>query len=106
MILAPNNEYVVSIRAFNNMGDGQPIYDVVRTREITSSEISEPLTPPLGLKTIILSSTSCVLTWSDSNDLVRQENTNFLYFFLYQMVKFLPKSKLIENSFANMLSMP
>jgi hypothetical protein len=29
----PNSEYVISLRAYNNVGDGRPIYETTRTRD-------------------------------------------------------------------------
>ncbi|XP_075218308.1 neogenin protein frazzled isoform X2 [Lycorma delicatula] len=64
--LEPNSEYVISVRANNNIGDGPPIYEHVRTTEDLPPEPPIPLLPPIGLKAIVLSSSSVVLYWSDS----------------------------------------
>ena len=65
--LEANSEYVISLRAYNQMGDGRPIYETVRTREETTPEPnSSPLIPPVGLKAIVLSSTTVVLYWTDT----------------------------------------
>lgn len=71
--LQPNFEYVISLRASNKMGDGVPIYENVRTRE-KSHEIDEDplmhfrgakLATPTGLRVIIISPTSAVVSWRD-----------------------------------------
>jgi len=73
--LVPNYEYVISLRASNQMGDGIPIYENVRTRE-TSDEIEEDLhqrfrgpqlATPTGLRAIIISAISAVLSWTDTS---------------------------------------
>ncbi len=66
-VTEPNSEYVISLRAYNNVGDGRPIYETTRTRdEEADPEPATPLVPPLGLHAIVLSSTTVVLTWMDS----------------------------------------
>ena len=62
----PNSEYVISVRAYNNIGDGRPIYETTRTRDEDPHEPATPLVPPVGLHAIVLSSTTVVLTWVDS----------------------------------------
>ena len=32
-ITAPSSEYVITLRAFNSMGEGVPVYETTRTRE-------------------------------------------------------------------------
>lgn len=64
--LEPNSEYVISVRANNDMGDGRPIYEHVRTTIDLPPEPPTPLLPPVGLKAIVLSSNSVVLYWIDS----------------------------------------
>ena len=56
------------MRAYNNIGDGRPIYETVRTKEEDFSDESAavPLIPPVGLNAIVLSSSTVVLTWMDS----------------------------------------
>ncbi|XP_026287667.1 netrin receptor DCC isoform X2 [Frankliniella occidentalis] len=64
--LEPNSEYVISVRAFNEVGDGQPRYESNRTREESTPEPMSPLIPPVGLKAIVLSATSVVVYWTDT----------------------------------------
>ena len=67
--LKPNSEYVISLRAYNNVGDGRPIYETVRTKDkgYDGPEAAAPLIPPVGLHAIVLSSSTVVLTWVDSS---------------------------------------
>lgn len=62
--LKPQVEYVISLRAYNNMGDGQPAYDTVRT---LASDSAGEIFPPVGLKATSLSGSSVVLVWTDSS---------------------------------------
>ena len=65
-IAEPNAEYVISLRAYNGMGDGRPIYEHVRTRGDDTTESASPITPPLGVKAIVHSENTVVLYWTDS----------------------------------------
>ncbi|XP_063919395.1 neogenin isoform X2 [Zophobas morio] len=64
--LEANSEYVLSLRARNEMGTGRPVYTTVRTQDEPPPEPSPPLIPPIGLKAQILSATSVVLYWTDT----------------------------------------
>lgn len=61
-----NCEYVISVRARNDVGDGKPVLTNVRTRDEPPPEPVSPLLPPVGLKAQTLSATSVVLYWTDS----------------------------------------
>ncbi|XP_031832745.1 neogenin protein frazzled isoform X7 [Nomia melanderi] len=64
--LEPMTEYVISLRATNDAGDGQPAYANVRTTERSVAESSAPWIPPVGLKAAVLSDTTVVLYWTDT----------------------------------------
>ncbi|XP_076366090.1 neogenin-like isoform X4 [Tachypleus tridentatus] len=64
--LQPSSEYVISLKAFNQVGDGRPVYETVRTLIESTPEPLTPMLPPVGLKAIVLSSTTVVLYWTDS----------------------------------------
>lgn len=48
------------------MGDGPAKYESVRTRDEAPPEPVAPLIPPVGLKAIVLSSSTVVVYWTDS----------------------------------------
>lgn len=64
--LEPNSEYVISLRASNNIGPGPARYANVRTRDELPPEPVVPLMPPVGLKAQVLSSSTVVLYWTDA----------------------------------------
>lgn len=64
--LQSSSEYVISLRAFNQVGDGQPIYETVKTLIESTPEPQLPMLPPVGLKAIVLSSTTVILYWTDT----------------------------------------
>ncbi|XP_069102429.1 neogenin-like isoform X7 [Argopecten irradians] len=65
--LQPASQYVITVLAFNNIGDGEPKYQTAVTSEETVTEQVTPMMPPVGLKTIVLSSSTVVLTWADTS---------------------------------------
>ncbi|XP_039953163.1 neogenin isoform X6 [Bactrocera neohumeralis] len=64
--LESNTEYVVSLRARNSKGDGQPIYDNIKTRDEEPVDMPMPLEVPVGLRAITMSSSSIVVYWIDT----------------------------------------
>ncbi|XP_041356167.1 neogenin-like isoform X3 [Gigantopelta aegis] len=73
--LQPASEYVISIRAFNNAGQGRVKLETVTTSEETTEEPATPMMPPIGLKAIVLSPSTIVLTWAD-NSLGKSQKIN------------------------------
>ncbi|XP_058808708.1 neogenin-like isoform X3 [Phymastichus coffea] len=64
--LESNSEYVITLRAKNEAGEGIQVYENVRTIEkMPMTESPAPLTPPVGLKAIVMSPTTVVLHWTD-----------------------------------------
>ncbi|XP_036150275.1 neogenin isoform X5 [Monomorium pharaonis] len=78
--IEPLTEYVISLRATNNNGDGQPAYANVRTPERFVSESAVPLIPPVGLKAIVLSASTVVLYWTDTTLSKSQYITDSRYY--------------------------
>lgn len=86
MFLEPNSEYIISLKASNEMGDGPPKYANVRTSVASQQEPALELTPPIGLKASILSPTSAVLYWSDTT--LPQGQVSFLEDIIFMSLKF------------------
>ncbi|XP_057322017.1 netrin receptor unc-40 isoform X2 [Microplitis mediator] len=79
--LDPMSEYVISLRASNEAGEGPPIYANVRTTEKTAVESTvTPLIPPVGLKAIVLSASTVVLYWTDTSLSKSQYVTDHRYY--------------------------
>ncbi|KPM07494.1 Neogenin-like protein [Sarcoptes scabiei] len=62
-----SSEYVITLRANNLRGEGQPVYDSVKVTMDTSLDQNIVMLPPIGLKATALSSETIALEWSDSN---------------------------------------
>ncbi|XP_019699921.2 neogenin isoform X6 [Harpegnathos saltator] len=83
--IEPTTEYVISLRATNNVGDGEQAYANVRTPERFVSESAVPLIPPVGLKAIVLSATTVVLYWTDTTLSKSQYVTDNRYYVVRYM---------------------
>lgn len=73
--LRPGRDYVISLRAYNMIGNGFPIYETVRTLSPDSKSIvsgqqnskdSGRSETPIGVRALTLSSSSIRVTWSDA----------------------------------------
>uniref|UniRef100_A0A8D9AVD2 Neogenin n=1 Tax=Cacopsylla melanoneura TaxID=428564 RepID=A0A8D9AVD2_9HEMI len=64
--LEPNSDYVISLRAFNEMGDGPQRYEYLRTRNEPPPQAPKALIPPMGLKADVLSPYSMRVSWIDT----------------------------------------
>lgn len=80
LLIEPNTDYVISLRAHNERGDGPPVYENVRTLDKTPTDSQTPLIPPVGLKATVISPSSVVLFWSDST--LPQDQVTHLYSYL------------------------
>lgn len=56
---------MISLRAFNSVGDGQPVYEQVRTRP-EEEEIAPTLETPVGVKAVVLTPFTVALQWTDT----------------------------------------
>lgn len=65
------------MRAYNQMGDGQPVYESVRTKEEQSLKVTAPLLPPVGLEAVVLSAQSVIVYWTDSQLAKTQVQSNY-----------------------------
>lgn len=75
----PLSEYVLSLRAMNEAGGGSIAYVTVRTTAVSLPETFTPLLPPVGLKAIVLSSSTVVLYWTDSTLSKNQVSNKFFF---------------------------
>lgn len=73
--LRPGRDYVISLRAYNMIGNGFPIYETVRTLSPDSKSIasgqqnsksSGRSETPIGVRALTLSSSSIRVTWTDT----------------------------------------
>uniref|UniRef100_A0A8C4Q661 Cell adhesion molecule-related/down-regulated by oncogenes n=1 Tax=Eptatretus burgeri TaxID=7764 RepID=A0A8C4Q661_EPTBU len=85
--LESNSQYVISLRAFNNMGQGVPLYESATTRSASDpADPSEedlfvlypdpftaapdplsPMFPPVGVQAAVMSTDAIKVTWADNS---------------------------------------
>lgn len=69
--LEQNAEYVLSLAAVNDMGFGPIVYLVTTIKEQnivnTLEESSNPIIPPIGLKTNVISPNAIEVSWTDNS---------------------------------------
>ncbi|KAE8617239.1 hypothetical protein XENTR_v10009011 [Xenopus tropicalis] len=93
--LEPSSHYVISLRAFNNVGEGIPLYESAVTRQHTDpSDVDvfvvhapytpvpepSPMLPPVGVQATIVASDTVRLTWADNSLPKNQKITDSRYY--------------------------
>ncbi|XP_068608859.1 netrin receptor DCC [Brachionichthys hirsutus] len=76
--LEPSSHYVISLKAFNNAGDGVPLYESAVTRSLTDT--STPMIPPVGVQAVALSSDSVRVSWADNSMTKNQKASEVRYY--------------------------
>ncbi|GFS82587.1 neogenin [Trichonephila clavipes] len=102
--LQPSSEYVISLRAFNEVGDGRPVYETIKTQVEATPEPMTPMLPPVGLKAIVLSSSTVVLYWTDttlSRNQVVTDNRYYIVRYTTYMYSSTPKYKYFNSTNLN-----
>ncbi|NXI43144.1 DCC protein, partial [Galbula dea] len=64
--LEPSSHYVISLKAFNNAGEGVPLYESATTRSMTVPDISTPMLPPVGVQAVALTHEAVRVIWADN----------------------------------------
>lgn len=77
--LEPSSHYVISLKAFNNVGEGIPLYESAVTRQHTVPEPT-PMLPPVGVQAAIHGSDTVRLTWADNSLPKNQKITDARYY--------------------------
>ncbi|KAB0361322.1 hypothetical protein FD754_005478, partial [Muntiacus muntjak] len=60
-----SSHYVISLKAFNNAGEGVPLYESATTRSIT--DVSTPMLPPVGVQAVALTHDAVRVSWADNS---------------------------------------
>ncbi|KAJ8417946.1 hypothetical protein AAFF_G00227890 [Aldrovandia affinis] len=64
--LDSSSHYVITLKAFNNMGEGIPVYESAITRPQSAAEPT-PMLPPVGVQASVLSRDAIKVTWADNS---------------------------------------
>ncbi|XP_026094287.1 neogenin-like isoform X3 [Carassius auratus] len=96
--LDPSSHYVITLKAFNNMGEGIPIYNSATTRPqtdpidpdidfyelfnnpYTPAPDPAPMLPPVGVQATVLSHDSIKVSWADNSLAKNQKITDSRYY--------------------------
>uniref|UniRef100_A0A673YU39 DCC netrin 1 receptor n=1 Tax=Salmo trutta TaxID=8032 RepID=A0A673YU39_SALTR len=98
--LEPSSHYVISLKAFNNAGQGVPLYESAVTRSITDPidpsdddlfhlfdkyptpmpDTSTPMIPPVGVQAVALTPDSVRVSWADNSMTKNQKTTEIRYY--------------------------
>ncbi|KAF0761702.1 neogenin isoform X1 [Aphis craccivora] len=84
--LEQNADYVLSLAAVNEMGLGPIVYQMATIREQTIintlEESSNPIIPPIGLKTNVISPNAIEVSWTDNSLLEFDSNADDVRLYL------------------------
>ncbi|KAM8743669.1 netrin receptor DCC isoform 1-T1 [Acanthopagrus schlegelii] len=98
--LEPSSHYVISLKAFNNAGEGVPLYESAVTRSLTDPvdpseddlfhlfdkyptpmpDTSTPMIPPVGVQAVALSSDAVRVSWADNSITKNQKASEVRYY--------------------------
>ncbi|XP_057189438.1 neogenin 1a isoform X4 [Triplophysa rosa] len=77
--LNPSSHYVITLKAFNNVGEGIPVYESAITRPQSVPE-PLPMLPPVGVQASVLSHDTIKVTWADNSLPKNQKITDARYY--------------------------
>ncbi|RVE74229.1 hypothetical protein OJAV_G00019960 [Oryzias javanicus] len=63
--LNPSSQYVITLKAFNNVGEGIPVYESTATRAQSVPDHT-PMMPPVGVQASVLTHDTIKVTWADN----------------------------------------
>uniref|UniRef100_A0A674HU38 DCC netrin 1 receptor n=1 Tax=Terrapene triunguis TaxID=2587831 RepID=A0A674HU38_9SAUR len=98
--LEPSSHYVISLKAFNNVGEGVPLYESATTRSLTDPidplevdfypllddfptsvpDISTPMLPPVGVQAVALTHDAVRVIWADNSVPKNQKTTEVRFY--------------------------
>ncbi|XP_056181720.1 netrin receptor DCC [Falco biarmicus] len=98
--LEPSSHYVISLKAFNNAGEGVPLYESATTRSMTDPidplevdfypllddfptsvpDISTPMLPPVGVQAVALTHDAVRVIWADNSVPKNQKTTEVRFY--------------------------
>ncbi|XP_069480708.1 neogenin isoform X3 [Ambystoma mexicanum] len=77
--LDPSSHYVITLKAYNNVGEGIPLYESAVTRTNTVPDPS-PMMPPVGVQALILTHDTIRISWADNSLPKSQKNNDARYY--------------------------
>ncbi|XP_067829536.1 neogenin-like isoform X3 [Heptranchias perlo] len=80
--LEPNSHYVITLKAYNKIGEGIPLYESTATRPLTVPDPS-PMLPPVGVQATVLTHDTIRVTWADSSLPKNQKITDARFYTIH-----------------------
>ncbi|KAG5270541.1 hypothetical protein AALO_G00193850 [Alosa alosa] len=77
--LDPSSHYVITLKAFNNVGEGIPVYESAITRPQSVPDPT-PMLPPVGVQASVLSHDTVKVSWADNSLPKNQKITDARYY--------------------------
>ncbi|KAG1941379.1 neogenin [Pimephales promelas] len=77
--LNPSSHYVITLKAYNNVGEGIPVYESAITRPQSVPE-PLPMLPPVGVQASVLGHDNIKVTWADNSLPKNQKITDARYY--------------------------
>uniref|UniRef100_A0A8C3UNE9 Neogenin n=1 Tax=Catharus ustulatus TaxID=91951 RepID=A0A8C3UNE9_CATUS len=100
--LDPSSHYVITLKAFNNVGEGIPLYESAVTRPHSVPDPS-PMMPPVGVQASILSHDTIRITWAD-NSLPKNQKITDARFYTVRWKTNIPANTKYKTANATTLS--
>ncbi|KPP62376.1 hypothetical protein Z043_119443, partial [Scleropages formosus] len=111
--LEPSSHYVISLKSFNNAGEGVPLYESAVTRAATDPsdpldedllhlfdsfptpipESSTPMIPPVGVQALPLTPDSVRVSWADNSISKNQKSSEQCFYTVKWMVSYSTSGK-------------
>ncbi|XP_062418005.1 LOW QUALITY PROTEIN: neogenin 1a [Pungitius pungitius] len=100
--LDPSSHYVITLKAFNNVGEGIPVYESAITRPQSVPDPS-PMMPPVGVQASVLSHDTIKVTWAD-NSLPKNQKITDNRFYAVRWKTNIPANTKVKTANATSLS--
>ncbi|KAM4593867.1 neogenin 1a isoform 8-T8 [Odontesthes bonariensis] len=100
--LDPSSHYVITLKAFNNVGEGIPVYESAITRPQSVPDPT-PMMPPVGVQASVLSHDTIKVTWAD-NSLPKNQKITDNRFYTVQWKTNIPANTKVKMANATSLS--
>ncbi|KAM4808143.1 netrin receptor DCC [Rhinophrynus dorsalis] len=111
--LEPSSHYVISLKAFNNAGEGVPLYESATTRSQTDPidpleiefypfiddfptsvpDMSTPMLPPVGVQAVSLTHDAVRVSWADNSVLKNQKTAEVRFYTIRWRTSYSASSK-------------
>ncbi|KAM5191920.1 netrin receptor DCC [Mantella aurantiaca] len=111
--LEPSSHYVISLKAFNNAGEGVPLYESATTRSQTDPldpseiefypfiddfptsvpEMSTPMLPPVGVQAVALTHDAVRVSWADNSVQKNQKTAEVRFYTIRWRTSYSTSSK-------------